>query len=112
MTSIEDRRRAVKHPGSNGIPWPKRTKALFRRIHVSAAILTFWCRQDRANTGFSIVECQLIYIAFADEILAKRPRFNDCPLDAMWTWYYRKTGYLRRGYECVIVQREDRRRAA
>jgi hypothetical protein len=36
-------------------------------------------------------------------------RFMGCPLDAIWEWHYRHTGYLRRGYEWL---REERRRAA
>lgn len=111
MSTVHHLSRHVKHPVSNGIRWPRSTLALFRALHVSAADLTFWARQDRVNTGFSITECQLIYIAWADDAAAGRTpaTYMGCPLDAIWVWYWRKTGYLRPGYEWL---REDRRRAA
>jgi hypothetical protein len=111
MSNVQDRKRSVKHPPSNRIPWPNRTKALFRSLHVSVADFSLWSRHDYINSDLSYIEVQLIYIAWSDEVWAgrTRARFMGCPLDAIWEWHWRKSGYLRPGYEWL---REERRRAA
>jgi hypothetical protein len=47
------------------------------------------CRQHLADV-------QLVHIAWCNEVLADHTpvRFMGCPLDAIWVWHYRRTGYL------------------